>query len=347
MAHGRTLGDLGPCLVTGGTGQIGSECIRQLNRAGVTPMVLMRRPLPPGGWQGAQVEEIPGDLAVSSPELSAALARTCVLYHLAARVNLGGRGAEEMAQINHRATIGLFEEARRAGIRRFVHVSSIGAVGCADEPVPLTEDAPYNLGPFGNPYFDVKRAAEEGLLAAWRLERKPTDLVIVNPTITLGRQGSFRRLARRKRRRPPPRPGSFLYRLLCFWFEGGVNLVDVRDGARGILLAGVRGDTGNRYILGGENHTVREIMILAREVFGTGGPRIRLSHGFLDGLARLSEGYARLSGQRARWNRSMARLAGAYWFYDSRRACDELGYAARPLRETFEDLRAWIEELRA
>lgn len=347
MATDPTWTELAPCLVTGGTGQIGSECVRQLNRAGITPMVLMRRPLPPGGWRGAQVEEIQGDLAASSPALTSALGRTRVLYHLAARVNLGGRGEQEMARINHRATLQLFEEARCAGVERFVHVSSVGAVGCANEPALLNEDAPYNLAPFGNPYFDAKRAAEEGLLATWRLQRAPTDLVIVNPSITLGRQGSFRRLARRKRRRPPPRPGSWPYKLICIWFEGGANFVDVRDAARGILLAGLRGTAGQRYLLGGENLTIREVMTLAGEVFGTAGPRVKLPRGFLEGLARLSEAYAHLTGQRARWNRSLARLAGSYWFYDSRRARDELGFSARPLRETCEDLRAWIEELRA
>jgi dihydroflavonol-4-reductase len=343
---------IGRCLITGATGQIGSICVRQLNAIGVVPRVLMRRPLPSGGWQDAHVTEVPGDLSQLTggavpPPLRDALSRSAVVFHLAARVNLAGRGAADMLRLNREAAAALFSAARSAGVRRFVHVSTVGAVGCADSPHPLTEDAVYNLEAFANPYFDTKRAAEEGLLSAWQADPAPTELVVVNPSICIGRNMSFRRLSRRKAPRRPPAPGSILYKLICFWFAGGINLVDVRDVAQGIVSAAVHGTPGTRYILGGENITIRDLMLRLREIFGTGGPRIRIGPGILHAAALASEGWAALTGRRARFNRTLADLAGHYWFYDSSRAKRELGYHSRPLVETLEDLREWVVALRS
>ncbi|MCK4306339.1 MAG: NAD-dependent epimerase/dehydratase family protein [Candidatus Eisenbacteria sp.] len=350
-----------PCLITGATGQIGSECVRQLNAAGITPTVLMRRPLPAGGWRGACVEEVTGDLdsvvdGECPPALRRALARTRVLFHLAARVNLAGRGADNMARINSRAALGLFRAAQRAGVERFVQVSSTAAVGCSSIPTAINEDADFNLAQFRNPYFDTKREAEGMLLRAWRdglaqdrnrrNSAPATELVIVNPSVTIGRNRSFRRLARTRKRRPPPAPGSFLYKLICFWFEGGVNLMDVRDAARGILLAAIHGTPGKRYILAGDNLTTHDLMLHLGRIFGTSGPRIRIPLAFLSASAVLAERWASLTGRRTRLNRTTARLAGPYWFYDASRAREELGFRARPIEETLTDLRDWTLELR-
>jgi dihydroflavonol-4-reductase len=334
-----------PRLLTGATGQIGSECVRRLNACGVVPLALMRRPLPPGAWGEARVEEVPGDLAdlaagAPLPALREALGRVRVVYHLAARVNLAGRGPEEMERINALAPPRLFALAREAGVRRFVHVSTTGAVGCSRQPLALDEDAPYNLAPFHNPYFDTKRAAEESLLAAWRAAPEPTELIVLNPSITLGPPGSFRRLARPRRSRPLPPPGDWRYKLVCFWFAGGVNLVDVRDAADGILRAAERGTPGQRYILGGENLSVHALMEIFAEVFGAAGPRVRLPLGTLRAAGALAEGWSRLTGHRARLNRVLTALAGRYWFYDSSRAMGELGFRPRSLRTTLRDLAA-------
>jgi dihydroflavonol-4-reductase len=345
---------LGRCLITGATGEIGSYCVRLLNRSGVRPMVLLRRPLAEKAWLGAAVEIVNADLAALAGEAPAgagqaggapaalieALERTDTLIHLAARVNLSGRGAEEMQRINYAATVALFDLARRSRVRRFVQVSTTGAVGCAGSPTPLTESARYNLERFRNPYFDTKRRAEEVLLTRWRENRDSTELVIVNPPITTGPQGSFRRLAR-ARHRPLPRPGSPWLRCVRFWFAGGVNLVDVRDAAAGILLAALHGRPGQRYILGGENITIRELMRALQRTFGTGAPDIRLPLWLLRVIAAGSAGWARLFRRRPRLSPTFARVLGPYWYYDSSFARRELGYAPRPLEETLRDLHAW------
>ncbi len=340
-----------PCLITGATGQIGSECVRRLNRGGVTPLVLMRRPLPSWAWNGARVEEVSGDLedvvAGNAPAaLRQALRRVRVVYHLAARVTLSGRGAAQMAWLNARVPARLLALCREAGVRRFVHVSTVGAVGTSDRPQALDEETAYNLGSFHHPYFDSKRAAEEEVLAAWREHPEATELIVVNPSINLGPPEGFRSLARRRSRRPPPAPGGWPYKLICFWFDGGLNLVDVRDCARGILLAGIHGTPGRRYILGGDNLTVRELMIHLEQTFGAGGPRIHLPRALLTGTAAATEAAARLLGRRARWNRTLASLAGYYWYVSSERAERELGYRHRPLDQTLETLLAWVRRRR-
>lgn len=341
-----------PWFLTGASGEIGSYCVRLLNRAGVAPLVLMRRPMPPGAWQDARVQEVPGDLerlvaGDPQPELDAALAGARTVLHLAARVNLAGRGADQMQRLNQPAPAILFRRAQAANVARFVHVSTCGTVGCSRLPEPLDENAPYNLARFNNPYFDTKHSAEEALLALWRSAPERTGLIVVNPAINIGPQGSYRRLARRKEHpRRPPRPGSLLYKLLCFSFPGGLNLVDVRDVARGIILAALRGRPGERYILAGENLTFHDLMAHLRRGFGTSGPLINLPLGVVRTAGAACEGIARLTGGRAPFNRALASLAGCYWYYDSAKAVRELGYAARPFEETLRDLRAWIDDLR-
>lgn len=346
-----SLQELAPCLMTGATGQIGSAILQRLNAEDVVPTVLLRRPMPAGAWQGARVEEVAGDLeALAAGDvpvaLREALGRTRTLVHLAARVNLAGRGADQMDRLNENATLALFDLARACGVRRFVHVSTTGAVGCTIEPQPLAEDAPYNLAGFHNPYFDTKRRAEEALLRRWVEEPARPELVIANPSIVIGRQASLRRLARGRRRRPPA-PGSWPLRLVGFWFSGGLNLVDLRDAADGILRVARFGRPGQRYILAGENLTIRELMEALHRALGTGRPRVRLPLALLRGSAAAAESWARLTGGRARWNRTIAQLGGPYWFYDSGRAQRELGWRHRPIDETLDDLRAWILEQRA
>jgi len=346
-----SLPELAPCLMTGATGQIGSVILRRLNAAGIVPTVLLRRSMPPGAWQDTRVEEVGGDLerlasGAVPAALREALARTRTLIHLAARVNLAGRGADQMDRLNDRGTLALFGLARAAGVRRFVHVSTTGTVGCAHEPRPLDEDAVYNLGGFGNPYFDTKRRAEEELLRLWAEDPARPELVIANPSIVLGRQTSLRRLARGRRHRLPA-PGSWPLRLVCFWFAGGLNLVDLRDAADGILRVARHGRPGRRYILAGENLTIRALMEALHRALGTGRPRVRLPLALLRGSAAAAEGVARVTGRRARWNRTIAQLGGPYWFYDSTRAQRELGWRHRPIGETLDDLRAWILEQRS
>ena len=349
---GLPLKDLEPCLMTGASGQIGSECLRRLNAAGVIPMVLLRRPMPPGAWQDTRVTEVEGDLdalaAGQVPDaLREALGHTRTLIHLAARVNLAARGAEEMERVNYHGALALFALARECGVSRFVHVSTTGTVGCAPRPVALDEDAAYNLAAFRNPYFDTKRRAEEELLRRWAEAPSRTTLVIANPSIVIGRQVSLRRLARPRRRRRPPAPGGWQLRLICFWFDGGFNLVDLRDAADGILRAARFGRGGRRYILAGDNLTVRELMDHMHRALGTGRPVVRLPLSLMRGGAAVAEAVASLSGGRARWNRPLARLAGSYWFYDSARAKQELGWRSRPIAETLEDLRQWLIALQA
>ncbi|MFH1143015.1 MAG: NAD-dependent epimerase/dehydratase family protein [Candidatus Eisenbacteria bacterium] len=374
---------LGRCLITGATGEIGSRCVRRLNEAGIRPLVLLRSPLPQTAWRGAQVDILEGDLEEivanppsaspagsrpggtdpargwpevgpdpggSLPETDSGLCRALqgvdTVLHLAARVNLSGRGAAEMERINDRAAVALFDLARACRVRRYVHVSTTAAVGCAATQVALDETATFNLERFDNPYFRTKRCAQEAILDHWRRGDGPTELVIVNPSITIGPQVSFRRLS--LPRRPPfPKPGAAWLKCLRFWWAGGVNLVDARDVAEGILLAALRGRAGSRYILAGENVTFRDLMLRLQRIFGTGHPTIRVPLPILRASAVGLQGWARLRRKRSRWNPTLARLLGPYWFYDSALARRELGYAPRPLDETLRDIRAWwLEQAR-
>jgi dihydroflavonol-4-reductase len=319
--------------VTGGTGFLGYHLVRQLLDVGARVRVLA---LPPSAGHPLQNDRrtvnVFGDLR-DPIAVRRALAGCHVVFNTACVVAFWGPALLRMREVSVQGAANVLEAAMPAA--RVVHTSSIVAVGASAAGEVLGEDADFNLDGVKVDYVHAKRAAEQlALVAAGRGQ----DVVVVNPCHLVG---------------PEDHERSVMGRLcLRFWKgrvplapPGGINLVDVRDVARGHLLAAEHGRAGRRYILGGENHTLGGFLSLLADVAGY-RPRAlpRVPAWVLLALAELAEGWAWLTGREPCPSLQQARLQRFHWFYSSGRAERELGYRARPLVETLRDTWGWYAE---
>jgi dihydroflavonol-4-reductase len=223
--------------------------------------------------------------------------------------------------------------ARAAGLRRVVHTSSIVAVGAATSPQSLDETSAWNLGQLRVPYATSKRLAEEEALGA---AGRSLEVVVVNPASVLGPEdysgSEFGTLCRR-----------FWRGRIPFHFGSGNNYVDVRDVAAGHLLAGERGRSGERYLLGGCNRTYTAFFAELARWAGRPIFRMRLPVALAGLAVLLHRRLKRRRRARPYLSAAQARLLPLFFYYDSGKAVRELGYRPRPLDSTLRDAhRFWM-----
>jgi dihydroflavonol-4-reductase len=257
--------------------------------------------------------------------------RDCdVVFHAAGPTTTWGALLRDLRNIHAGGT----EQVLRAMPRgaRLVHTSSVVTVGASTSPRLLTESSSFDWPRLKVDYVHAKRAAEELVLAA---ATRGLDATVVNPGYLIGPEdyghsamGRF--CLRTWKNRIPVIP------------RGGFNCVDVRDVAVGHLLAAERGQPGRRYILGGEN---RSLLELVRELTEVHGRRTRWLCSIPPLIHRAMAGCAQIVAARKRRDPHTtvqeSRMASLYWFYSSARAESELGYRARPLRTTLQDTHDW------
>jgi dihydroflavonol-4-reductase len=315
-----------PVCVTGGTGLLGYHLVRQLLQLGARVRLFALPPAPSHPVRATPwVECVFGDV-LDEGVVRRAVAGAAVVFHTAGTVSVWGPELARMRAVHETGTRNVLAAARHAVV---VHTSSIFAVGATRRPIALCEDSPFELNRLGVDYVQAKRAAERVALEA----RPPA--VVTNPGCLLG-PDDYERSAM----------GRFCSR---FWRghvplapPGGLNLVDVRDVARGHLLAAEHGVPGRRYILGGENHSLRAFLELLSEAAGLrprGLPRVPAW--LLAAWARLAACRSWFTGTEPYPAIQHVRLNRYYWYASSERACAELGYAARPLRDCLRDMYRW------
>lgn len=321
--------------VTGATGFIGHHTVGLLRRLGaaVTALVRGSSVRTPLTEAGVRCVTAPLDDVVA---LTAGCAGADVLLHIAGAVDFGDDWAL-CRQVNVEGTRNVLEAARRAGVRRIVHVSSIVAVGANPRPVPFDEAAEWNLGPLRVAYITTKREGETVALAATAAGQP---VIVVNPGCVIGPDdvsgSEFGVLCRR-----------FWRRRIPFYFAGGLSAVDVRDVAGGILRAAERGVVGSRYLLTGHNLTQGQFFAALARTADRFFPRLRLpiSVGRLG--AHLGDRLPRRPGQRPYLSAGQARALGLYFWYDCGRARQQLGYEPRPLADTLADTHQFWTRRRA
>jgi dihydroflavonol-4-reductase len=251
------------CLVTGATGALGLNLVHLLVNRGQCPRVLVRASSDRSWLPAGPVEFCLGD--VRDVESLRCAAKDCeAIYHLAARVEISPWGLPEAREINVGGTRNVLRVARELGIRRVVHTSSIATIAAGTLSEPADESVPYNLHDVGIPYYTTKREAEE---VVSRAVDSGVDAVIANPTYLIGpldpKPSSGRVVLKIARRRLPFYP-------TC----GGINFVDTRIAAQGLILAMERGHTGERYILGGENLSYAAFSERVARIAGVRPPRL-------------------------------------------------------------------------
>ncbi len=309
-------------LVTGSTGFIGSHLTRALAARGDTLRLLIRRDTPHLQLDGIEFERINGDIN-DRRAVRRALEGVGRVFHVAGTTSMRSADAERVFEVNVGGTALLAEEARAAGVERFVHTSSGGAVGAAVRGGRIDEAERWRPGGYGIPYIDSKHEAETEIL---RQAAHGLDAVIVNPTFVLGPgatrpTGSTALVTR------------FLARRIPAYVDGGLNIVDVRDVVTGHLQAEAKGERGERYILGGRNFTMQRLFADLSRISGVPAPEARLPAGLAVNGAKAAE----VIGIPVGFAPDEARSASMWWTFSSAKAKRELGFNARPHEETLED----------
>lgn len=308
----------GACFLTGATGFVG---------ANLAPLLAQRhrlRCLVRPGQQVPALEGIPHERLEGTLEDAAALERGIggaeLVVHLAAIVSFRPEDRAAMQRVNVEATARIAALARKAKVRRMLHMSTISAVACSEEPRELDETAAYNFAPMRIGYCDTKRAAEDAVRAE---VARGLDAVIVNPPSMYGAGD------RRKS------DGSLIEALLQgrvpFAPPGGINVANVLDVCHGTIAAIDHGRCGERYILGGENLTGRQLFARIAQVVGSSPPTRVPPTWLVRMLAGALGAKEALFGSRPPITAQILRLAPKWFWYSSRKAIDELGYRPGPV----------------
>lgn len=322
-------------LVTGGTGFVGSAVVRALLDAGEVPRVLVRAASDRRNLEGLDVEVTEGDLR--DPDSLARACRGCqALFHVAADYRLWAPRPEEIYAANVDGTRALMEAAGAAGVKRIVYTSSVATLGLNRDRSPADEATPATLADMIGPYKRSKFLAEEVVRDLVREAGLPA--VIVNPSMPLGPRDI----------RPTP-TGRLIVeaargRIPAF-VDTGLNVVHVADVAAGHLRAFEQGRIGERYILGGENLSLGEILGTIARLRGRSAPRLRLPHGLVLPLAHAAQAWARLTrGSEPFVTVDGLRMSRKWMFFSSAKAESALGYKARPAEAALADAVDWFRE---
>lgn len=313
-------------LLTGATGFVGSHVARALVAAGHEVRALVR-PTSPRDLL-ADVPEIawaPGDI-LDAPSLPAAVRGCDAVIHTAAMVAFAPAQAAEQRQVNVEGTRHVLEAARAAGVKRFVHTSSVAAIGMGPEGQVADEETRYDFPP-GLPYNETKRDAERLVRRAEGIET-----VCLNPALVFGPGEVHRRTL--------PLFRAVKWGLAPLVPRGGNTLCDVRDVAAAHVAALTRGEPGQRYILGGPMLTFRELLTTLAEVTGGARPIAELPPALVR-AAIVPLAFAERVGVKLPFGTGNALYLTTHRYYASARAEEALGYRTRPAVETLGDAARW------
>ena len=316
---------MGKTLVTGGTGFLGSHLVRALAERGDELRLLHRESSRTDHLAEIAYESVVGEVG-DRDAVRAAMADVERVFHVAGRTSLRPADEARVRAVNVGGTTIVLEEARRAGVERVVHTSSVAALGPALAGEPADETQPYSGATLGIPYVESKHEAEE---VARRHAGDGLSVVIVNPSFVLGPDdpyGTSMMLVRR-----------FLQRRIPVYVNGGLNIVDVRDVAAGHLLADQRGESGERYILGGRNFSLKRLFADLSRISGVPPPPLRMPGALASGGVEL----ATRIGLSLPVSPGEARSARLWWVYRNDHAVRELGFSPRPHEVTLEDAVRW------
>lgn len=320
--------------VTGATGFVGSSVARLLVQKGFEVGILVRKKSNLANVEGLPLKIHYGDLR-DKPSLERALKGYDYLFHVAADYRLWVPKPEEIYQNNVQGTKNIMEAAARTGIKRAVYTSSVATLGLNKDGSPATEDTPVSLQDMIGHYKRSKFLAEEAVRTM--AQNEEIDVVIVNPSTPVGPRDI----------KPTPTGRMILEAAqgkMPAYVDTGLNIVHVDDVANGHLLAFERGKSGRRYILGGQNMTLKQILETIALITGNKAPSIKLPHNLILPLAYLFEALSKITGREPLTTVDGVRLAKKKMFFSSARAEKELGYSHRPARIAIEDAVNWFKD---
>ena len=319
-------------LVTGGTGFVGANLVRELLKDGAAVRVLARPRSDRRALEGCAVEFVDGDL-LDPGSLRRAVTGVRVVYHVAADYRLWVPDPETLYRVNVEGTRQLLAAAAEAGATRVVYTSTVGALGIPKDGRPGTETTPVSLADMVGPYKRSKFLAEQ---VALEWGRRGLPVVIVNPSAPVGPWDV----------KPTPTGRmivDFLNGKMFASMDTGLNLVHVRDVARGHILAAERGRVGEKYILGNRNLALLDIFATLARLTGVPAPRVRVPYWGAWLAALAMEGWARVAGAEPRVSLTAVRMARKRMFFDPEKAVRELGLPQTPVEEALSEAVEWFQ----
>ena len=321
-----------PVLVTGATGFVGTAVARALIAAGRRVRALSRPNSDRRNLAGLDLEIVEGSLE-DATSLAAAVAGCGALYHVAADYRLWVRDPQAMYRANVDGTRALMSAALAAGVERVVYTSSVAVLGLHADGTASDETTPSTLDDMVGPYKRSKFLAEAEVRRL--IETQKLRAVIVNPSTPIGPRDI----------KPTPTGRMIVEaasgRMPAF-VDTGLNLVHVDDVARGHLLAEEQGRVGERYILGGENLSLAEILRRIAVIVGRSPPKVRLPLPVVWPVAVVAEAWGRLTGKEPMVTFDSLRMARKKMYFSAAKAERELGFRARPASEALADAVGWF-----
>jgi hopanoid-associated sugar epimerase len=321
-------------IVTGGAGFIGSHLVERLVAAGHRVRVV-ERPGANTSHLPASVEVVEADIR-KTEAVRRALRGGRFVYHLAANPNLWALDRGEFEAVNHQGTVNVLDAALEAGAERVLHTSTESILTCARASQPIDENVAISLSDTVGPYCRSKLLAEHEAMAR---ARAGWEVLVANPTMPVG--PGDRGLS------PPSRLiRDFCQGRLPATIDCSLNLIDVRDVAEGLERVMERGTPGRRYLLGGENLTLLEMLSILSTLTGVPVPGRRVPYALGLAVAYASEFWAdHWSGRPPRATVTGVRLTRRLMHFDPSRSLAELNLVPRPIRQSLADAVTWIRHV--
>lgn len=318
-------------LVTGGTGFVGANLVRELLKDGTQVRVLVRPTSDARALEGCRVEMVPGDL-LDFHSIRRAATGCRVVYHVAADYRLWARDPSELYRVNVEGTRRVLAAAAETGVERVVYTSTVGALGIPKDGSIGSETTPVTLRDMVGPYKRSKYLAER---VAEEFVSRGLPLVIVNPSAPVGPWDV----------KPTPTGKmivDFLNGKMFATLATGLNLVHVRDVARGHILAAERGRVGEKYILGHQNLSLSEIFGILARLTGLPAPRFEIPYPVAWLAAVVSEAAARFRVGEPRVPLTAVRMAAKRMYFSSEKAVRELRLPQTPVEEALREAVEWF-----
>jgi len=321
-------------LITGVTGFLGSAVLRLLVNEGYDVRVLVRENSNMRNLEKIDVKVIKGDLQ-NTNSLKPAVHSCDQVFHVAADYRLWVPNPEQMYKTNIDGTRNLIRAATDAGVEKIVYTSSVATLGINKDGAPADETTPSSLDDMIGTYKRSKFLAEQTVKNLIAKESCP--VTIVNPSTPVGPYDI----------KPTPTGKIILdtirNRMLAF-VETGLNIVHVDDVAQGHLLAMEKGKIGERYILGGDDMTLKSIIEYLCNSENINPPKIKLPHNFILPIAWIMECAAKFTGNEPLATVDAVRMSKKIMYFSSKKAKTKLGYQTRPAIEGLNDAIEWFNK---
>ena len=320
--------------ITGATGFLGSHVARVLAECGADLRLLVRANSNTKNIADLRAEVVTGDLR-DPASLQNGSAGCDVVFHVAADYRLWVRDPVEMYRANVEGTRAILEAANKNGVRRVVYTSSVATMGFTSNGHSADENSPVSLANMIGPYKRSKFMAEQVAIEA---ARGGQDVVIVNPSTPVGERDI----------KPTPSGRivvDFLKKKFPAYVDTGLNLVDATECARGHVAALEKGRGGERYILGGENLTLKQILNKLAAITGLPSPKIRVPYALALATGVVDEIVTgRIRGREPRATIDAVRMGRKKMFVSSAKAERELGWKCVPVDDALRRAVEWFRE---